>query len=311
MYLLEAPDETIPAFKEVWAGLGDSIVVVGGDGLWNCHIHTDEVGPAIEASLDAGRPRSIRVTDLLEEVEEERWVREGAGDEASGPSEAPFGPAPVTAVVAVASGDGIGRIFRSLGVQRLIAGGQSMNPSIAELVEAVDELDSDEVIVLPNNGNIRPVANRVDELSAKRVWVVPTETIAEGFAALLAYDPEAGGEVNAGAMEATARKVVPGEVTRAVRDSDTAAGPVRTGDWLGLSRDGIEVVGDSLSAASCALLDLLVTDEHDLVTIIEGEGSGAADTRRITEWLRDARPAVETEVHHGGQPLYPYLFSIE
>ncbi len=247
MYLLEAPDETVPAFKEVWAGLGDSIVVVGGDGLWNCHIHTDEVGPAIEASLDAGRPRNIRVTDLLEEVEEERWVREGAGDLASGPSQAPLGPTPVTAVVAVASGDGIGRIFRSLGVQRLIAGGQSMNPSIAELVEAVDELDSDDVIVLPNNGNIRPVANRVDELSGKRVWVVPTETIAEGFAALLAYDPEAGGEANAAAMEATARKVVPGEVTRAVRDSETPAGPVRKGDWLGLSRDGIEVVGDTLA----------------------------------------------------------------
>jgi len=311
MYLLEAPDATIPAFKEVWAGLGDSIVVVGGDGLWNCHIHTDEVGPAIEASLDAGRPRSIRVTDLLEEVEEERWVREGAGDQASGPSEAPFGRTPVTAVVAVASGDGIGRIFRSLGVQRLIAGGQSMNPSIAELVAAVDELTSDEVIVLPNNGNIRPVANRVDELSAKRVWVVPTETIAEGFAALLAYDPEAGGEVNALAMEATARKVVPGEVTRAVRDSETSVGPVRTGDWLGLSRDGIEVVGESMSEASCALLELLVTDAHDLVTIIEGEGSGVAETRRITEWLKEARPAVETEVHHGGQPLYPYLFSIE
>jgi len=311
MYLLEAPDETIPAFKEVWAGLGDSIVVVGGDGLWNCHIHTDEVGPAIEASLDAGRPRSIRVTDLLEEVEEERWVREGAGDLASGPSEAPLGPTPLTAVVAVASGDGIGRIFRSLGVQRLIAGGQSMNPSIAELVGAVDELASDDVIVLPNNGNIRPVANRVDELSAKRVWVVPTETIAEGFAALLAYDPEAGGEANAVAMEASARKVVPGEVTRAVRDSETDAGPVRTGDWLGLSRDGIEVVGETLAEAACALLDVLVTDAHDLVTLIEGDGSGAADTRRITEWLREARPAVETEVHHGGQPLYPYLFSIE
>ena len=311
MYLLEAADETIPAFKEVWAGLGDSIVVVGGDGLWNCHIHTDEVGPAIEACLDAGRPRSIRVTDLLEEVEEERWVREGAGDQASGPSEAPLGPTPVTSVVAVASGDGIGRIFRSLGVQRLIAGGQSMNPSIAELVEAVDALDSDEVIVLPNNGNIRPVANRVDELSLKRVWVVPTETITEGFAALLAYDPEAGGEANAAAMEATARRVVPGEVTRAVRDAETAAGPVRTGDWLGLSRDGIEVVGDTLSAAACGLLELLVTADHDLVTIIEGEGSGAADTRRITEWLKEARPVVETEVHHGGQPLYPYLFSIE
>jgi DAK2 domain fusion protein YloV len=311
MYLLEAPDGTIPAFKEVWAGLGDSIVVVGGDGLWNCHIHTDEVGPAIEASLDAGRPRSIRVTDLLDEVEEERWVREGAGTEDSGPSEAPFGPTPVTSVVAVASGDGIGRIFRSLGVQRLIAGGQSMNPSTAELVSAVDALASDDVIVLPNNGNIRPVANRVDELSTKRVWVVPTETIAEGFAALLAYDPEAGGAANAEAMEATARKVVPGEVTRAVRDSETSAGPVRSGDWLGLSRDGIEVVGQTLADAACGLLEALVGDDHDLVTIIEGEGSGAADTRRITEWLKEARPLVETEVHHGGQPLYPYLFSIE
>jgi dihydroxyacetone kinase-like predicted kinase len=311
MYLLEAADETVPAFKEVWAGLGDSIVVVGGDGLWNCHIHTDEVGPAIEAALDAGRPRNIRVTDLLEEVEEERWVREHAGEADAGASQVPLGPTPVTSVVAVASGDGIGRIFRSLGAQRLIAGGQSMNPSIAELVAAVDELASDEVIVLPNNGNIRPVANRVNELSAKQVWVVPTETIAEGFAALMAYDPEAGGKANAEAMEATARRVVPGEVTRAVRDSDTDAGPVRSGDWLGLSRDGIEVVKDSLAGAACALLELLITDDHDLVTIIEGEGSGAADTRRITEWLKEARPVVETEVHHGGQPLYPYLFSIE
>lgn len=311
MYLLEAPDETIPAFKEVWAGLGDSIVVVGGDGVWNCHIHTDEIGPAVEAAFDAGRPRSIRVTDLLDQVEEERWVREAAGTHGTGPSDTPHGPTPVTGVVAVASGDGIGRIFRSLGVQRLIAGGQSMNPSIAELLEAVDSLASEQVIVLPNNGNIRAVADRVDHLSAKQVWVVPTDTIAEGFAALLAYDPESGGKANATAMEATAHKVVPGEVTRAVRDSQTPAGPVRTGDWLGLSRQGIEVVGDSPAEAACALLGVLVTDEHDLVTIIEGDGSGAADTRRITEWLKEARPAVETEVHHGGQPLYPYLFSIE
>jgi len=311
MYLLEAPDETIPPFKEVWAGLGDSIVVVGGDGLWNCHIHTDDIGACIEASLDAGRPRNVRVTDLLEEVEEERWVREGAGTVGSGPSQTPPGPAPTTGVVAVATGEGIGRIFRSLGVQGLIAGGQSMNPSTAELVEAVEALRSDQVIILPNNGNIHPVAQRVDDLTDKSVWVVPTDTIAEGFAALLAYDPEADGAVNAETMEASARNVVAGEVTRAVRDSDSRVGPILTGDWLGLSRQGIEVVRDSLAGAACALLEVLVADSHDLVTIIEGEGSGAADTRRITEWLRDRRPEVETEVHHGGQPLYPYLFSIE
>jgi hypothetical protein len=311
MYLLEAPDETIPSFKEVWAGLGDSIVVVGGDGLWNCHIHTDDIGAAIEASIDAGHPRAIRVTDLLDEVEEERWVREGAGTVGTGPSETPPGPTPVTGVVAVATGEGIGRIFRSLGVQGLIAGGQSMNPSTADLVAAVDAVRSDEVIILPNNGNVRPVAERVHDLTTKSVWVIPTENVAEGFAALLAYDPGSPGDVNAAAMQASARKVVAGEVTRAVRESDSPAGPIAAGDWLGLSRDGIESVADTLAGAACALLDLLVSVDHDLVTIIEGEGSGAADTRRITEWLREHRPEVETEVHHGGQPLYPYLFSIE
>jgi len=311
MYLLEAPDETIPSFKEVWAGLGDSIVVVGGDGLWNCHLHTDDIGAAIEASLDAGRPRTIRVTDLIDQVEEERWVREGAGTAGSGPAATPPGPAPTTGVVAVATGEGVGRIFRSLGVQGLLSGGQSMNPSTAELVDAVESVRSDEVVILPNNGNIRPVAERVDDLTGKAVWVVPTETVVEGFAALLAYDPEAHGEVNARSMAASALKVVPGEVTRAVRDSDSRAGPIATGDWLGLSRRGIEVVDDSLAAAACSLLEMLVTEDHDLVTIIEGEGSGAADTRRITEWIKDRRPNVEIEVHHGGQPHYPYLFSIE
>jgi len=311
MYLLEAPDDTIPVFKEVWAGLGDSIVVVGGDGLWNCHIHTDDIGGAVEASLDVGRPRNIRITDLLEQVEEERWVRVGGGTAGSGPAEIPPGHAPTTGVVAVATGVGIGRIFRSLGVHQVIAGGQSMNPSTAEILAAVELLRADEVIILPNNKNIRPVAERVNDLTSKVIRVVPTNTIAEGFAALLAYDPEAHVDVNARAMETSARNVVAGEITQAVRDSDSAVGPIAVGDWLGLSRQGIEAVGGSVSTVAWALLDRLVTDDHELVTLIEGEGSGAADTRRITEWLGEHRPNVDIEVHQGGQPLYPYLFSIE
>ena len=311
MYLLEAPDDTIPVFKEVWAGLGDSIVVVGGDGLWNCHIHTGDIGGAVEASLDVGRPRNIRITDLLEQVEEERWVREGGGTAGSGPAETPPGHAPTTGVVAVATGVGIGRIFRSLGVHQVIAGGQSMNPSTAEILAAVELLRADEVIILPNNKNIRPVAERVNDLTSKVIRVVPTNTIAEGFAALLAYDPEAHVDVNARAMETSARNVVAGEITQAVRDSDSAVGPIAVGDWLGLSRQGIEAVAGSVSTVAWALLDRLVTDDHELVTLIEGEGSGAADTRRITEWLGEHRPNVDIEVHHGGQPLYPYLFSIE
>jgi DAK2 domain fusion protein YloV len=310
MYMLHAPDATMPAFKEVWAGIGDSIVVVGGDGLWNCHIHTNDVGASIEAALDAGRPRNIRVTDLVEQMEEERWVREAAATSVPNDHEL-LGPPPRTAVVAVANGEGVGRIFRSLGVHHLVGGGQSMNPSTAQILEVVEGVSSDEVVLLPNNDNIRPVAMQVCELATKTVRVVPTSGIVEGFAALLEYDPEAGADDNAASMAASARRVVAGEVTQAVRDASGPAGPITTGDWLGLSRDGVEVVGETLAEAACGLLGKLLSDEHELVTLIEGDGSGAADTRHITEWLGEHRGDIAVEVHHGGQPLYPYLISIE
>jgi hypothetical protein len=309
MYFLEAPDHTMRAFKEVWAGLGDSIVVVGGEGLWNCHIHTNDVGGSIEAALDAGRPRDIRVTDLSEQVEEERWVREGAGIPAAVSADSE--PPPRCAVVAVANGEGIGRIFRSLGVHYLVAGGQSMNPSTAQILDVVESVPSDDVVLLPNNDNIHPVAMQVCELATKTVRVVPTSGIVEGFAALLEYDPEAGAPENAAAMAESARRVVAGEVTKAVRDATGPQGPIRTGDWMGLSRDGVEVVGESVAEATCGLLGKLLHDDHELVTLIEGDGAGAGETRRVTEWLAEHRPDVAVEVHHGGQPLYPYLISIE
>ena len=187
--MLAAPDDSIEAFKEVWAGIGDSIVVVGGDGLWNCHIHTNDVGAAIEAGVDAGRPSRIRVTDLDEQVEEERWVRESVGAPGAGPSIEGAGPPPTTSVVAVVSGDGIGRIFRSLGVHHLVVGGQTMNPATADLVKAVESVGSAEVVILPNNKNIEPVAEQVDSLSGKTVRVVATGSIVEGFAALLGLRP--------------------------------------------------------------------------------------------------------------------------
>jgi hypothetical protein len=307
MYLLSAPDDTISDFKEVWAGLGDSIVVVGGEGIWNCHIHTDDIGAALEAALDCGRPRTIRVTDLHEQVEEERWVREAA----AAVEPVVGGPAPTTGVVAVVTGDGIGRIFRSLGVHHQVRGGQSMNPSTAEILAVVDEVGSDEVVILPNNANIIPVAAQVDALSDKAVRVVPTKSIVEGFAALLSYDPGAQSKANAEAMAASASHVISAEVTRAVRDAPTAAGAVVAGDWMGLSGDGVVSIGDSPASAACPLLDRLITGAHELVTLIEGDGATAGDTRRITEWLSEQHPAVAVEVHHGGQPLYPYLFGIE
>jgi DAK2 domain fusion protein YloV len=307
MYYLEAPDETIPAFRDVWAGIGDSIVVVGGEGIWNCHIHTDDVGAAIEAALDVGRPRQIRVADLLEQVEEERWVREAAMT----PEVPPASESVACAVVAVGTGEGIGRIFHSLGVHQLVAGGQSMNPSTAQLVDAIDAAPANEVVVLPNNANIVPVAEQAASVSAKTVRVVPTRGIAEGFAALLEYDPASRADDNATMMAEAAARVVSAEITRAVRTSIREAGVIHEGDYLGLSQSGIEVVALSLVEAGQDLLAKLVTDGHEIVTIIEGEGATKADTRRLTDWLQEHRPGVTPEVHHGGQPLYPYLFSIE
>jgi hypothetical protein len=309
MYLLEAPDDLIPAFRQVWAGIGDSIVVVGGDGLWNCHIHTDDIGASIEAALEAGRPRQIRVTDLFEEVEEERWVRNAAGTEAEGePPEEHV----ACSVVAVCTGEGIRRIFRSLGVHHVVSGGQSMNPSTADLLDAIEATRSDEVVILPNNKNIVPVAEQAARQASKPVRVIPTRGIQEGFAALLEYDPEGGADSNVALMSASAARVVAGEVTRAVRPSTCDAGPIAEGDYLGLSRAGIEVVAADLASAAGGLLERLIDPEHhEMVTIIAGDGSSAADTRRITEWIGESHPDVLVEVHHGGQPLYPYLFSIE
>ncbi len=308
MFFLEAPDETIGAFKGVWSGIGDSIVVVGGDSLWNCHIHTDDIGAAIEAALDSGRPRQIRVTDLFGQVEEERWVREADMEpEVPARSDVPV----MTAIVAVATGEGVSRIFYSLGVQRVVKGGQTMNPSTAQLLAAVEAAPSEEVIILPNNTNIIPVAEQVDSQTAKIVRVVPTRGVAEGFASLLSYDPEASGNDNAKAMTEAAEEVVAGEVTRAIRDSTCELGPISAGDWIGLCGDGISAVAPALEDACVGLLDALIEGDHELVTIIEGDGATAVATRHLQVWLEEHHPGVGTEVHRGGQPLYPYLFGIE
>jgi DAK2 domain fusion protein YloV len=307
MYLLEAPDVSIGGFKQVWATIGDSIVVVGGDGLWNCHIHTDDIGASIEAAIDVGRPVKIRVTDLLEQVEEERWVREA--------EEHPEPPAelePVTtAVVAVASGDGIRRIFSSLGVHQVITGGQSMNPSTAQLKEAVEAAPSDHVVILPNNKNIIAVAEQVQSTTEKTVRVVPTKGIPEGFAALIAYDPDAPLDKNVDEMAEAVANIVAGEVTVAVRASSCDVGPIAEGDFLGIGRDGIRAVTGSAAEAAIHLLLALLTDDHEIVTLIEGEGANAGETRRITEWLAEQKPHITAEIHHGGQPLYPYYLGVE
>jgi DAK2 domain fusion protein YloV len=315
MFLCTIADVAIEDLKRGWGEIGDSIVVVGGDGTWNCHVHTNDIGAAIEVALDLdGRPFRIRVTDLFEEVAAEHATREaelqasmaGAGDDATEL------PAVTCAVVAVSSGDGISDLFRDLGVQVVVSGGQTLNPSTAELLAAVERVNAENVVLLPGNKNIIPVAEQVDALTAKTVRVVPTRSMPEGLAALMAYDPEVDAPANVLPMRHAAEAVVTGEVTQAVRESKTPAGLVAAGDWLGIVRgDGIVAVAADVGAVSTALLEQLVGDGTELVTVITGADATADGTAELTAWLAERFPDVEVEVHAGGQPLYPYLFGVE
>ena len=314
MFLLNLDDSQHRAFMTAWGEIGDSIVVVGGEGLYNCHIHTNDIGAAIEAPLKLdGKPFNIRVTDLFEEMEEEHAQREAAmtGGTAKKSAVASL-PAVNCAVIAICSGDGLAELFGQMGVQGVVTGGQTMNPSTEELLDAVEHMNSQHVVILPNNKNIIPVANQVNALTKKTVHVVPTCSMPEALAALVFYDPESTSELNAAAMSDAAAAVATGEVTQAVRDTNSDAGAVKAGDWIGLVRgDGLVAIGGTMVAASCSLLDKLVTPGRELMTIITGDLATARATEEILAYIADNFDGVEVEVHAGGQPLYPYLFGVE
>ncbi len=314
MFLLDLDDARASEFKSAWGTIGDSIVVVGGDGLYNCHIHTNDIGAAIEAPLLLnGRPRNIRVTDLFEEVAEEHAAREAElGAPIQSRTHTTSLPPVTCAVVAVASGDGLAELFGQLGVHGVISGGQTSNPSTAELLAAVEHMNSRQVVILPNNKNIIPVAQQIDALTTKEVRVVPTCSMPEALAALVSYDPEASAESNARAMTSAAEAVATGEITQAVRDTNTDVGKVTEGDWIGLVRgDGIVAIAGTMVGSATQLLETLIDDSRELLTIVTGEGSSASSTEHITAWVAENRPDVAVEIHVGGQPLYPYLFGVE
>ena len=305
MFLLEATAETIGSFRAKWLELGDSIVVVGGEGTYNCHIHTDLPGPAIEAGIEAGRPYRLQITDLLDQAAAEVF-HPGEVETIS-----EFLDAPV-AVIPVVAGNGLIRMFKDLGAQRIVTGGQTMNPSTQDLLEAVKQVKADTVILLPNNKNIVPVARQVDALTDKQVLVVPTSTVPQGLAAMVAYVPSvADCSRQAVSMSNAANEVRTGELTRAVRSSATSIGPVSEGDWLGIANGELHNVHQHEEAALIELLKHLTEEEAELVTLISGMDADPAVRGRVRDWLDTHRPGIEVEFVDGGQPLYPYLISVE
>jgi hypothetical protein len=335
MYLLEAPDESIKGFRQALDFIGDSIVVVGGDGLYNCHVHTDDAGAAVEAALDIGRPRQIRITYLLGEssgalenpqgeggVKEEVWVTQALVNhqvDASLPTgsivDAPGQPDAKTVVVAVSIGEGVNRLLLSLGVAKIIPGFQSMNPSTKDILDAISSFEDQDVIVLPNNPNIVSVAEQAVGLLERenaKTYVLPTVCVQEALSALVDFDPMAAGEENLEQMESARQRVKSGEVTSAVRDSTFGDVVIEKGDYIGIAKPkGIVVATKTLAETLIGLVEYLIDDKSELVTILEGTSYDESSSRSLKDWLEEKHPNIALERLRGGQPVYHYLLSVE
>ncbi len=305
MYLLEADDQRIEDFKKTWAKLGDSIVVVGGDGIWNCHIHSDEIGPCIEAGLQVGRPKDIRVTDLQDQVEQRQFELKSFESENLEILENK------TAVVVVAFGTGLEEIFTSMGANTIIKGGQSHNPSTEELLMAIESAPGEEVIILPNNPNIISVAKLAAQICSKSAIVMPTTDPMQGFSCLMEYDPSQSSQKNAESMQQSLSRIRTGYVVQAVRDSQSPKGNIKKGSWMAMVKNTIEVIEPSLEKCCTSLLTLLLDTDSELITIITGQGSLEKSTQQILKWVGENFPDVAIEVHQGDQPLFPYLVGVE
>jgi len=331
MYLYEGPDADVPHLKRSLGELGDSLVVVGGGGLYNIHVHTDDPGAAVEAAIRAGRPRSIRITSLDAQVAEHCVAADGFRE--VGVSDQPARPAkgePALgetigdqSLVAVVEGPGLEEIFRSLGAV-VVRGGPGHLPSVRELVDAIDRAPADLVHVLPNHPNVIPAAEAAAKESAKTVNVTHATTVPKGLAAALCMGDRDFDSVGAG-MLAAAYETCSGEIAYAEKQAEWRGGRVDVGDCLGLSGGDILVVGSDPAEVAVTLARKLgvavdaearngpdaATTCNELLTLYVGADATDEEAERVAAALRDAFPDLEVEVQRGGQPRYPYLIGIE
>lgn len=311
-FLFEVADSKADEYRDVLPRYGDCVLVVGGAGLYNVHVHTNQIGAVIEEAIDRGRPRDIDVQYLEGQVAGQQHeaailARMHGDDEAT--------PLDRLGLVAVAAGDGILEIFRSLGVKGLVPGGQTFNPSAEEILVGIRQARAEEIIVLPNNKNVISSARTAAQIAmeegvARNVDVVPSESPLQGFTAIVAFDRDATLDDNVKAMTDEALSTKHGEVAYAVRTTETPAGHVEEGQALGLAGGGVKVVGDDADEAVMGVIESMVSDGDSLVTLVYGadvdEWHAHALGKRVEE-----RFGVEVEVHRGGQPSYPFLIGIE
>ena len=300
MYLLDADDSAVPALRAALAPLGDSLVVVGGDGLWNVHVHVDDVGAALEAGIEAGRPHRVQVTHFADQVE--RQVTRRPAAQRAG-----------RAVVVVAAGTGLGELFLQAGAT-VVPGGPGRRPSTAQVLEAVTSAGAAEVIVLPNDRESIAAAEAAARTARAetdlRVAVIATNAQVQGLAALAVHEPGRPFEQDILEMTAAARHARSGAVTVAAQQAMTTAGPCEPGDVLGAVEGDFVVVGGDLFAVAADVLERLLGGGGELVTLVAGADGGDL-AERCAAHLAATRPTVDVVVYDGGQPRYPLLVGVE
>ena len=321
------------AFKKALGKDGDSILVIADDDIIKVHVHSRRPGDVLNLAMAYGELTDFHILNMREQhrdlLEHEAAAEPFApvpeyaltGDISStellaGPAAqvvapeelhelAPFG------IVAVALGEGIANIFLSNEVDIVLSGGQTMNPSTEDFVNAIESLPAEHIYLLPNNSNIILAAEQAAELSGRQVTVIPTKTIPQGLAAILAFKEEESAERNAAWMKSAAEQVVSGQVTQAVRNTSIDGVDIQEGDYMGIKEKTIVSSKPSLLEACQLLMAALVEDGGELLTVLTGEDAKESDIAALCEWIKEAYPDVELEVHDGGQPLYPYLFALE
>ena len=307
MYLLDATDEAIPVLRRVLDGLGDSLVVVGGEGLWNVHVHVDDVGAAIEAGIEAGRPHRVRVTHFAEQIAAASpTARQHETDARDG-----------RRIVAVAAGPGLSALFAEAGAV-VVEGGPGRRPSTGQILEAITASGAHEVVVLPNDGDSVRVAQIAGQLVENdpalgghvRVAVIPTQAQVQGLAALAVHEPGRTFEQDVMEMTATARHARHGAVTIAAKQAMTMAGPCEPGDVLGVIAGDFAVIGSDLAEVSYGVLARLLAGGGELVTLVSGVG-GDGLAEQAAAWVDEHHPHVDVVVYDGGQERYPLLLSVE
>ena len=293
-------------FYNYLADLGDSLLVINDDEVVKVHVHTEHPGKVLTWGQQFGDLQTVKVDNMRWQQEEIMKEDQPAQPTAAAPQETP-----ATAVIAVASGDGVAKLLQSLGVTQVIAGGQTMNPSIQDLADAINQSGAKQALILPNNGNIFMAAEQAAQVAEIPVQIVHTKTIAQAMSALLEYNPEASLADNQAAMESVLGNVASGEVTVAVRDTQLNGQTIHKDDYMGIVDGEIVAVAPTVAAAAEKMVAAMLDEDSEVVTILYGADGSKEAAEALKEQILTQDDELDVQIYEGDQPVYPYLISVE